>query len=136
MPSSKILRVIEGPSVNITIGGGKAKSFAKQIDSQGTLLGIYYNANSRSVRLKAKVDRELIEFPTASKLNTMGLAQAAGYTYSGMILHEFYSTSPYGFAFEHPIEFENRFELTISNEGTSDAILSDFIVLWEESLGA
>ena len=133
---STILRIIEGPSVNIIIRAGKAKSFAKLVDKKGTLIAVYFSIDLRTVRLKTQIDNETIEFPTASKLNTMGLAQAAGYTYAGMILHEFYSTSPYGYALEHPIEFDNGFDLTIANEDTADATLSNFIVLWEEHLAS
>lgn len=130
----KILRVIDGPSANITIGGGKNKSFAKQKDEKGTIIAIYLNISLRTVRLKVQIDDQTIEFPTASKLNTMHLNQAAGFNHAGMILHEFWSTTPFGYALEHPIEFDNGFELVIFNEDTADATLSNFIVLWEESL--
>jgi len=132
----KILRVIDGPSNDMTIEGGKSKSFAKREDEKGTIVGIYFSIDLRTVRLKVQIDDQTIEFPTAAKLNTMNLNQAGGYTHAGMILHEFYSTSPYGYALEHPIEFDNGFELVISNEDTADATLSNFIVLWEEHLSS
>lgn len=139
MPSKKLHINVIPSGRTVSIDKGKNESVFKIEDTEGIIQAVYLNADNRDLKYKLKIGLSakknyVLELPSNSVLNTMGLNQAAGYTHS-TILREFYSSSAYGVALEHPIEFNGDFEITAHNEGSSTIAVSYYIVIWEEILG-
>jgi len=129
--SDKKFKVETGPDSPFSVGTGKQKKLLK-LDGPGVLVAIYYTITQRTTELLLNIDGELTELPTLTKLNTMKLLQTATIKNAGLKIHEYESTSPYGFAYEHPVEFDSSLVFTISNESGATATLGHYIVLWEK----
>lgn len=127
----RALKVDLGPDSPFSVNDGKQKEL-QSFEGPGRLIAIYYTIDQRDTELHLIVDGEQIDMPSLTKLNTMNLNQDTNFNQAGMKVHEYYSTSPFGFAFEHSVDFDEQLELVISNESGSTATVSDFIVLWEK----
>jgi len=130
MPVKKF-KVETGPDSPFSVGAGKQKKLLK-LDGPGVLIAIYYTITQRTTELQLIADEEQVDLPTLTKLSTMKLTQTATLGYAGMKIHEYNSTTPFGFAFEHPVEFDSLLEFVISNEAAATATLGHYIVLWEK----
>lgn len=127
----KILQADIGPDSPFSVGAGKQKRLLK-FNGPGILIAIYYTTTQRDTELQIITDGKQVEMPTLTKLNSMNLNQTATLNQVGMKIHEYYSTSPYGFAFEHPVGFDSTLELVINNEAAATASIGHYIALWEK----